>query len=515
VRGRARARPPRSAAGGTPDAAARASGCAGKERPRPRILPLILVPNPLVPRALRLAGSILCLTAAIACAPPPPPAALPPPAAPPPPVPTATAAPAAPLPPVVHTRLDAVPPDAQFLLDFDATLLRATPLYAAAMAYPGAKSLHEILDKANAECGFSIPDAIDHVVIAGSELSEESWVFVAHHHDTEERAIACATSLVHESEPAMLDDRPALRVFGSMLVVGSGNAVLFGREEAIRGALARTEGRPHGVSPMVTDLLARPPALFTIMAVPQGQFADSVTSLGMTVQADASHLGINASIDANPEMTHMIAEQVRRSVIEGDAALQKLASLPAEAGELRKLLALLSVQEAGAHASLTFDLKTDGDAQAKLGGAVAAVAMALREKSLAEARMWDAGPQVEAIYSDIESYMMRQDGKGHRPKRFPSSAPRTPASIPKRVAVTPPASAWKSPAWKTIGFSMTGPTLFSYETVTSADGHTLTIRALADPAGNGKPSRYERVLLLTKSGNVQIQTWAKITDGSE
>jgi hypothetical protein len=473
------------------------------------------VPTPLFPRSLRLLGPILCLTVAIACAPPPPPAAPPPPPAPPPPVPTATAAPAAPLPPVVHNRLDAVPPDAQFILDFDATLLRAMPLYAAAMAYPGAKELHDALDKANVECGFSIPEAIDHVVIAGSELAEQSWVFVAHHHDTEERAMACATSLVHESEPAMLDDRPALRIFGSMLLVGSGSAILFGREEAIRAALARFEGRPHGVSPMVVDLLSRPPALFTIMAAPQGQFADSVTSLGMTVQADASHLGINASIDANPDMAHMIAEQVRRSVVEGDAALQKLTGLPAETGELRKILALLSVQEAGAHASLTFDLKTDGDAQAKLGNAVAAVAMALREKSLIEARMWDAGAQVETIYSDIDSYMMRSDAKGHRPKRFPPSAPRTPASIPKRVAVTPPASAWKSPAWKTIGFSMSGATLFSYETVTSADGHTLTIRALADPRGNGKPSRYERVLVLTKSGSVQIQTWAKITDGSE
>jgi type IV pilus assembly protein PilA len=168
---------------------------------------------------------------------------------------------------------------------------------------------------------------------------------------------------------------------------------------------------------------------------------------------------------------------------------------------------------------LDFGVKGDVNQQAMFVGTLASLGEAGVKQYLGRSKSAEARNTVGAISRGLVAYMEREElgagGKTTRPKRFPASAPRTPAKVPKGVAEPVTDKTWSHATWKAIKFSMEMPTRYSYEIITSGDGKTATVRATGDLDGDGKFSTFERKVTVGKDGSATMSPQVDVKDELE
>jgi hypothetical protein len=72
---------------------------------------------------------------------------------------------------------------------------------------------------------------------------------------------------------------------------------------------------------------------------------------------------------------------------------------------------------------------------------------------------------------------------------------------------SPDAATWEAPGWRALGFTIDGDYRYTYEYAPDASGLGATLRATADLACDGQPSRYE-LRLVVKDRRVE-RTWTR------
>lgn len=70
----------------------------------------------------------------------------------------------------------------------------------------------------------------------------------------------------------------------------------------------------------------------------------------------------------------------------------------------------------------------------------------------------------------------------------------------------PDPTAWATPQWQALGFSIDGPHRFTYSYTPSADGRSAVVRAVGDTDCNGEQASYEIELTATANGIVRTQS---------
>jgi len=112
----------------------------------------------------------------------------------------------------------------------DGKALRAAPLYAAAMEALGTIGARAPLDQLSTQCGFSIPEAIDEVLLAGSDDSKKEFLLVARVGAPGEAALACLGKIAQGSSGiTSIADKPAIRLPASRVAVWTSDLLIAGR----------------------------------------------------------------------------------------------------------------------------------------------------------------------------------------------------------------------------------------------------------------------------------------------
>jgi hypothetical protein len=311
--------------------------------------------------------------------------------------------------------------------------------------------------------------------------------------------LRCVTSVLG-GKPATIGNDAAVRFGESVAVVVEGVTIL-GPEANVSAAIKAVRAHGAALSKPARALDLGPSTVVSFSLV--GPDFGGLTSGTGVLEMDDRHLAIRAvgGLGSEGEAT-MLAQQARAAL---DRVSAELGAAPEGAGEsLEEYLARIHVGADGARVHAEMDLAGGAEAQVKLVGTLSAVGVYAVRQYLVQAKLAEAKSTVGAISRGLAAYMEMEDVKGKRPKRFPPSAPPTPAKVPSGNKFVPDGSTWRHPTWKALRFEMDMPMYYSYEVITSKDGKTATVRAHGDLDGDGKLSTIERTLTLGKDGTVVI-----------
>jgi hypothetical protein len=456
----------------------------------------------LVPLALSLAACSPAITT-------PPPAT---PIAVSPPVASEARAAIAPASAASSALLAGVPANAFFVARINGKVLRAAPIYATAMrsiqAFPMAQAR---IDDFNARCGLSLLDAIDEIVLARIGTGDDEDVTLARVHADDAAVLRCVTSLLH-GKPATIGQDPAVRFEPDHVAVVVEGITIVGTEANVTAAIKAIRAHDAVVPKPARPLDLGPSAVASFAL--SGPGIGGVSSGAGVFEMDESHLALRADgrVASADEATRLV-QQAHATI---DGAKAELGIAPDGSGEaLQAYLSRVKVSADGDHVHAEMDMGGGAQAQTALVGTLSAVSIYAIRQYLIQAKLSEAKNTVGAITRGLMSYMEMEDATGHRPKRFPPSAPPTPANVPSGNKYVPDASTWSHPTWKAIRFEMVSPTYYSYEVITSKDGHTATVRAHGDLDGDGKLSTIERTVTIGKNGDVAVSPKLVLVDETE
>jgi hypothetical protein len=408
--------------------------------------------------------------------------------------------------------LASVPANATLVARIDGRVLRAAPIFANAMlAIQAFPQIQGRLDDLNGRCGVNLLEAVDEVVIARTGPGDDEDVTLARVRAEDGAVLRCVMSLLH-GKAAMIGQDPAVRIDASSVAVVVEGVTILGSEGTVGAAIKAV--RSHDATlPKPARALEIGPSTVVAFSL-SGPGYGGISSGTGVLEMDDRHLAIRAAggLGSAAEATGL--EQQAHGAL--DRASADLGAAPDGAGEaLRGYLARVHVSAEGSRLRAEMQLDGGVEAQAKLVGTLSAVGIYGVRQYLAQAKLAEAKSTVGAISRDLAAYMEREDAKGKRPTRFPPSAPPTPAKVPSGTKSAPDASTWSHPTWNAIHFVMEMPTYYSYEIVTSKDGHVATVRAHGDLNGNGKLSTIERTLTLGKDGTVVMDPKLVLQDELE
>ena len=140
----------------------------------------------------------------------------------------------------------------------------------------------------------------------------------------------------------------------------------------------------------------------------------------------------------------------------------------------------------------------DGASMMAFVGVGAAVAIPAFMKYIRRSKSIEASMNVRRMYDSsvayFESEQINLDGTP-KPKHFPASAPRTPATTACKdgnsVKHMPTPETWNHPTWKALNFEINDAFYYQYEYV--SDGKSFTARVFGDLNCDGVLSTFERV----------------------
>ncbi len=239
-----------------------------------------------------------------------------------------------------------------------------------------------------------------------------------------------------------------------------------------------------GTAPSVEAALARAGGEETLAGRPAGE------TLGDDVVYGATY-------DLTPLFGQVAAASPELKPLFESPALRKVASAPHVGFAVRLDRDGLLGESVGGSASLT-----------TLIGALAAVAIPsfvkyTRRSKTAEARM-NVSRIAQLALAFYQWEQSAPDGTV-RPHRFPVSAKRTPTD-PCRKGKTAGDDAWEAKGWRELGFSVEGPSRYTYEFISKGEGAAaqFTARAVGDLDCDGVLSTFERVGYVNASGKVEL-----------
>ncbi|MEP7123631.1 MAG: hypothetical protein ABJE95_22075 [Byssovorax sp.] len=408
--------------------------------------------------------------------------------------------------------LAAVPANATLVVRIDGKALRGAPIFANAMgaihAFP---MIQARLDDVNERCGLDLLDAVDEVVVARTGPREDQDVTLARVRADDGAVLRCVMGLLHGKATTIGPD-PAVRLDVETVAVVVDGVTILGGDSMVDAAIKAV--RAHATTlPKPARALFVGPSTVASFALAGPGFGPVSDGAGV-FEIDDHHLAIRATgtLGSAAEAT-ALTQQVHGGI---DQASADLGAAPGGAGEaLKGYLSQIHVAAEGSRVHADLDLKGGVEAQAQLVGTLSAVGIYGVRQYLLQAKLAEAKNTVGAISRALAAFMEREDAKGKRATRFPPSAPLTPAKVPSGTRSSPDGSTWSHPTWKALHFEMDTPGYYSYEVVTSKDGHTATVRAHGDLDGDGKLSTIERTLTLGKDGVVVMAPKLELIDELE
>ena len=408
--------------------------------------------------------------------------------------------------------LSGVPANATFVARVDGKVLRAAPIFANAVraiqAFPVVQAK---LDDLTGRCGVNLLEAIDEVVVARTGPGDDEDVTLARVHADDAAVLRCVTSMLH-GKPATIGLDPAVRFEPTGVAVVVEGVTILGSEANVSAAIKAIRAHDSAVPKPARGLDLGPSVVASVAL--SGPGFGGISSGAGVFEMDDHHLAIRAegSVASAARATALVHE-ARAGI---DSATVELGAAPEGAGDaLRAYLARIHVDANGERVHAEMELAGGAEAQAALVGTLSAVSIYAVRQYLAQAKLAEAKNSVGAIARGLQAYMEMEDLKGKRPTRFPPSAPPTPAKVPSGTKFAPDESTWSHATWKAIRFEMVSPSYYSYEIITSKDGHTATVRAHGDLDGDGKLSTIERTLTIEKNGDVVVSPRLVLIDELE
>ena len=395
--------------------------------------------------------------------------------------------------------LAAVPANAMLVARIDGRALRAAPIFANAMrAVQAFPMIQGRLDDLNERCGVHLIEAIDEVVFARTGPGPDEDVTLARVRADDGAVLRCVMSLLH-GKAATIGADAAVRIDAASVAVVVEGVTILGSESNVGAAIKAI--RSHDAAlPKPARALDLGPSTVVAFALSGPGYGGISDGTGV-LEIDDHHLAIRAvgGVGSAAEAT-ALTQQAHGAI---DRASADLGAAPDGAGEaLKGYLARVHLGAEGSRVRAEMELDGGVEAQARLVGTLSAVGIYGVRNYILQAKLAEAKNTVGAMSRAVASYMEREDAKGKRPNRFPPSAPLTPAKVPSGTRFNPEDSTWSHPTWKALHFAIDMPVYYSYEIVTSKDGHAVTVRAHGDLDGDGKLSTIERTLTLSKDGTV-------------
>lgn len=411
----------------------------------------------------------------------------------------------------VANLLAAIPEDVIFVARLDGKALRAAPLYAAAMEALGTVGAREPLDQLSAQCGFSIPEAIDEALIAG-RFSERNYLLLARVTVPVAAALACLGIITKgSSEPITIADRPGIRLSSARVATSVDAVLVAGSERVVEAAVRALEAKRRTPHPIAVGLAVTPPTALSFSLVQDDH--PKVASMNGALATDAAQLQARLvvetrSVELSAELVELLNKDLR-------GPISQLEGLPADTGaELRSYQSRIQIAVNGTRVTAEITLPGGADAQARMVGTAAAVGVFGVRRYLQSAKTAEARSTIGSISRDVWAYMEREDISGKRMQRFPA-APATPAKVPRGVVEIPTEKTWSHATWRAIRFQEIGPMRFSYSIIPSKDGRSATVRAQGDLDGDGKLSTFELSMKLNANDEVVASTDIVVTDEFE
>ncbi len=441
-------------------------------------------------------GAILVLVFAVSCAPGRPPPGTPVGEVVVSPDPRAELAPeGAPTDPSLLALTD---PRATLVVRLDAPALRATALYRGFEDGLRAAGALVPLDAASRACGSDVVEALGEMMYSERRLDQESVLVVARVGLSPQTVYSCLRHL----EPALVETTfealPALRVAArGPIIVMNGGVLFYGAEKAVRGSLARARGQAPREVRVAPPPPVKPGAALSFSLAGTSPH-DILASTG-TLEIARSHLGFAASADLSTEgEVDELAVEGRR-LLQTASAMGKASLSPDLQADLERIMGATRIEHQSKRLLASSQVALDALAQARLGSAAAAYLHdAIRRFQAAE-----ASGMVDLIASALAFSMERKDAKGRSPTRFPPSAPRVPAVVPKGRIAPPDVAGWSHPSWVFVDFRMPAGSYYSYEYFTAKDGRSVTVVATGDLDGDDKQSSFRRTVTLQNDGRVE------------
>ena len=390
----------------------------------------------------------------------------------------------------VRTRVD---PNADLIVYLDGAGFRTSPFFRAlerALAMlPGAGAERA---KIAEQCGFDPIQAIAAVAVsatgAGTSLKEDSVIVAAEFTQPSERVLSCIARLSPKASATEIEGRKALTSPDGIVIVGDGNLLLAGPRTRVVSALEQAP-LPPSVLDSGTYLHIRTNAL-KAFALNQLTFSMGRGPAGtrLRIMDEAGSVEAAKRTETRFREFRELAKQRLSQSLESPDAQRYLA----------ELLDAMVIQTNGTAVSATVDLPS-AQAEDAFTGMISALAIYGVRRYIGQAKMAEARSNVAVIAKNLGAYVASKAAK-----RFPKTAPRTPATIPAGTKVKPDAKTWSHASWKAIGFQLEEPHYYSYEYETSRDGKHVTVRAHGDLDGDGVTSRFELTLEITGAGEAVL-----------
>ncbi|MBI5537923.1 MAG: hypothetical protein HY898_34695 [Deltaproteobacteria bacterium] len=376
-------------------------------------------------------------------------------------------------------------PGASMGMHLDASRLRSAPVFASMIAWMKLTGAKEHLPPFEEQCGLSPWEAVNDLVVS----EDKHRLVAATLAIPADRVLRCLERIA-KGKPSTFEGLQAVAFDDGKVCVDRGGLLLYGAQEAVRGVLRR--GPEKG---KLAEHLGLAPDAFLIA---WGEPTDGPFRSASAVGRAAPTL---FSLDFRADLG--TAETARQAAVKVDEGLAR-AREGVPAGVVKTLESLkLSVEGSTVVAKL--ELRGSAEDQAAGIGTAAALGVVAVRRYLAQSKTSEARYEVQAIARGLQSYLDGQLANG-RALRFPPSAPRVPASIPKGIRVQTAPSDWEHPTWKAALFSISEPQYYSYEIITAPDRKSARVKAYGDLDGDGRSSTFEVQMEVTRTGEVLIHS---------